>query len=559
MAQPTPTTPRNNPSHSTLHNFHVNVKMYGAVGDGIADDTTAVTNAIAAAYAAKAPVFFPPTTSSYKVTSTINLNSYAGTWLLGGGAQGNTGGGAESGVVIGAASSVSPVFSFTAGGTANLTFENLRFYAPGCAVQISDAANVWFKNCEFTATDTAGANNCGVLLENSFWVWFEKCHFYAPSATEPAVILRGKEPSVNVDHCFLIRFKDCRFWYNGVLYKDQNDVAVDAAHVERLSFESVETENFAGTSALIEFQKTASTNWGGRVIKYFSMRNIAFYDYTGSPAAVRLNTNHNASIIGGFFENVLAPRLIERASGGGGVNQTFVSGWTGGCPLVDGAGAALGTNIVSAGDVALNVWGDSSIGFPGKLNLYSSGTVASSLYAVSGNRLVTDSQLLATDGLRGKYLSGAGKTTVVDGDFTFAPGDGTTAIHYDTTGGKGYVSIRANGAWKVVTPGGTAAPTYSTSITPNAAAGNWQTITVTNATAFTINAPTNPPAAGYSQDLAIEILNSSGGVMGAITWNAAFVNVGGVFTNPANTKKRFIAYTWNGASWIETSRASADY
>jgi hypothetical protein len=106
---------------------------------------------------------------------------------------------------------------------------------------------------------------------------------------------------------------------------------------------------------------------------------------------------------------------------------------------------------------------------------------------------------------------------------------------------------------------GNVAQAYSASITPDASAGNWQTITVTNGTAFTINAPTNPPDASHTQELTVEILNSSGGAMGAITWNAAFVLVGGVFTNPANTKKRHIRFEWNGASWVETGRATADY
>lgn len=101
-------------------------------------------------------------------------------------------------------------------------------------------------------------------------------------------------------------------------------------------------------------------------------------------------------------------------------------------------------------------------------------------------------------------------------------------------------------------------PAYSASITP-VANSPWQTITVTNATAFTINAPTSPPDASHTQQLTVEILNSSGGVMGAITWNAAFLLVGGAFTNPASTKKRFIRFEWNGANWVEISRAGADY
>lgn len=100
--------------------------------------------------------------------------------------------------------------------------------------------------------------------------------------------------------------------------------------------------------------------------------------------------------------------------------------------------------------------------------------------------------------------------------------------------------------------------TYSASMTPDASQGAWQTITVTDGNAATINAPVSGPQA-QSQELMVEILNSSGGAMGAITWNAAFVLVAGAFTNPANTKRRHIRFEWNGSNWIETSRASADY
>ena len=48
------------------------------------------------------------------------------------------------------------------------------------------------------------------------------------------------------------------------------------------------------------------------------------------------------------------------------------------------------------------------------------------------------------------YLSGAGKTTVVDGDFEATPSDGTIAIHRDTTANKTYTSVRAAGVWTVI-------------------------------------------------------------------------------------------------------------
>ena len=143
------------------------------------------------------------------------------------------------------------------------------------------------------------------------------------------------------------------------------------------------------------------------------------------------------------------------------------------------------------------------------------------------------------------------------------PGSSQSAdsfIVYDTSAAKKF-SVTKNGQPVAATSiqKGLASPTYGTTVTPNALSGDWQTITVTDTVAFTIAAPSNPPDSSHSQSLTIEILNSSGGVMGAITWNAAFVMPGGAFTNPASTKKRFIRFEWNGSKWVELSRAAADY
>ena len=96
--------------------------------------------------------------------------------------------------------------------------------------------------------------------------------------------------------------------------------------------------------------------------------------------------------------------------------------------------------------------------------------------------------------------------------------------------------------------------TYSASITPALVDGSRFTIAATNTTAYTINAITNAlPGAVVTFD----ILNSSGGTMGAITWNAVY-KLAGAFTNPANTKRRTITFWNDGTDWVEVSRAAAD-
>lgn len=71
-------------------------------------------------------------------------------------------------------------------------------------------------------------------------------------------------------------------------------------------------------------------------------------------------------------------------------------------------------------------------------------------YRLSAGVLKSDHQFQAVDGLTTIYKSGAGKTTIVDGDFSHAPADGTLAVHRDTTANKIYLSVRAAGTWHVM-------------------------------------------------------------------------------------------------------------
>lgn len=92
------------------------------------------------------------------------------------------------------------------------------------------------------------------------------------------------------------------------------------------------------------------------------------------------------------------------------------------------------------------------------------------------------------------------------------------------------------------------APTYGTSVAIDAGTSTWNVITATNGTAFTIQNPGMPPT---NTLLIITVKNTSGGTLGAITWDTLYKMAS--FTSPANGKSRTVTFIFNGTNWIEIS------
>ena len=97
-------------------------------------------------------------------------------------------------------------------------------------------------------------------------------------------------------------------------------------------------------------------------------------------------------------------------------------------------------------------------------------------------------------------------------------------------------------------------PIYGATVNIDLNGGNNYVVTVTNGTAFTMAQPTNDK---LGQKWTLTIVNSSGGAMGVITWNAAFKM--SAWTNPANGQNRSITFETVAASFQrEVSRTPAD-
>lgn len=123
-------------------------------------------------------------------------------------------------------------------------------------------------------------------------------------------------------------------------------------------------------------------------------------------------------------------------------------------------------------------------------------------------------------------------------------------------------NVRTNGALDTPLYSPTAASlTYGPSITPDLSLGNIFNITATNGTAFTVNAPISIAGAGNTapggQKITIRVLNTSGGALGAVTWNAAFKLA--AWTSPATGLNRSIEFQHNGqGTWYEINRTTVD-
>jgi hypothetical protein len=97
------------------------------------------------------------------------------------------------------------------------------------------------------------------------------------------------------------------------------------------------------------------------------------------------------------------------------------------------------------------------------------------------------------------------------------------------------------------------AVTYSASMTADASTGNTFVITATDGTAFAINAPTNVTS---GQRITFTVRNTSGGVLGVVTWNAVFKMA--TWTQPANGNSRSIDFVYDGTNWVEVARTPSD-
>lgn len=149
MGIPTATSPRDNPSHATLHNFHVDVKMFNAKGDGVTDDTAAVN----AAETAGNP-FFPPGTY---IVDGVLADTANRTWR---------GSGPASILKLKTGAVNTRAVDVTA---SDVSFEGLAFdpnnITNGTGVYVNGVSRISVQHCKFVSPKSGGVHIAGAATD----------------------------------------------------------------------------------------------------------------------------------------------------------------------------------------------------------------------------------------------------------------------------------------------------------------------------------------------------------------------------------------------------------
>jgi hypothetical protein len=191
----------------------VDVTAYGAKGDGVTDDTAAITAAITAVCSTYGhnlgggTIFFPPgvyVVSQPQLPSTLavfplpcgglHLQGGNGTNTSLGGAQFNRAPQTRILATPGASPNAAAVFSVTGNTVQQNTFENLTIDGHNQALSIYASVDNSLRNVCLAVTTSGQTDNTPLKITNSFWFFMDGGCLQGGSMTLPVALFTGETP-----------------------------------------------------------------------------------------------------------------------------------------------------------------------------------------------------------------------------------------------------------------------------------------------------------------------------------------------------------------------------
>jgi hypothetical protein len=174
--------------------YVINVKAYGAVGNGVTDDSAAVQAAFNAAISGSV-ILFPASASAYIINTAINVPISNITVVGYGAVLGNT------------ADTQYKKFNVN-GPKGFIRFEGLSFsggyssmapVANNGTIAITDASGITVNNCQFIQTNAAGV----IIAGDSFNVAVTNCKFFYTYIGVITAVTGGNKPfNINISNNF---------------------------------------------------------------------------------------------------------------------------------------------------------------------------------------------------------------------------------------------------------------------------------------------------------------------------------------------------------------------
>lgn len=503
----------------------INVKDYGAVGDGVTDDAPAINAAIAVAAAASLGitptagngiVFFPAGT--YLVNSPIDLTNKFGVTLQGAGP--NSFYGYDSGTpgrttIYGNTGATAGVVDMVGGSRLKLNGLNISVMNTATDSRFTDPSLVGIIMGRSTANHFAEMNELNNVRVNLEGVTsgFGRVGLYNVGSEHLNIIrssFKADHPSVFAD-------------------SDVYGVVTAAG-----SFYETGITMSASTIMLSVFTMLASTLNAGTIL--FGAQRLTFFDCFwiqngGSQIAAAVQINDGA---------ILHPKKL--AWYGMGIEQIA-------------AAFEINTDmselIIDHGQIQEP--SGAYVGLAGK-------TISNSHIQItqdSGTRRAVIGPADSSSTLKSSivHLATSAGISGINIRSSILLADDATASTVVPVLGSDYILLGSKGANVI---GGRRAasrtePTYGVSIAIDASLGDEFDITATNGTAFTVTNPTNP---ADGQRITLTIRNTSGGALGTITWESKYKLA--AWTSPATGTSRSIDFKYDGTNWIEASRTPAD-